>query len=218
MDNISYVAFLCIVIALGMMLPLMGIHTRRIIIFMMVGLCCCLFVSELNYVFLNLCGGDLFYTTTVITPITEEIVKALPVLYYAIIISDDRRTLVTCSFALGVGFALLENVIVLMQNVSEVTILWVLIRGFGSGLVHGLCTVLIGYGLSYIRQQRKLFRVGIYALLTVAIIYHAIYNLLVQSSLQYAGILLPLITYVPAIILLRKRIGRTRISIAPAND
>lgn len=218
MDNISYVAFLCIVIALGMMLPLMGRVTRRILIFMIIGMFCCLFVSELNTILLHAMDDDILYVTTAITPVTEEIVKALPVLYLAIVISDDQRTLITCSYALGVGFALLENVIVLMQNVRDITIIWVLIRGFGSGLVHGLCTVMVGYGLSYIRKSRKLSRTGTYALLTVAIIYHAIYNLLVQSPIQYAGILLPLVTYIPAIYLLRKRIGRSKKPLFSAAD
>ncbi len=209
MDNISYIAFLCIAIALGMMLPLLGKGTQRILLFMIIGMFCCLFVSELNTILLHALGDDVLYVTTAITPIAEEIVKALPILFLAIVVSSDRLTLVTCSFALGVGFALLENVIVLMQNISEVTILWVLIRGLGSGMVHGICTVMVGYGLSYIRQSKKLTRVGTYALLTAAIIYHAIYNLLVQSPLQYAGFVLPIVTYIPGMFLLRKRIGKS---------
>ena len=208
MDNLSYIAFLCIAIALGMMLPLMEKRTRRIVVFMIAGMFCCLFVSELNSIVLKASGGDVLYVTTTFTPVMEEIVKALPILYYAVVVSDDQRRLVGSSYALGVGFALLENVIVLIQNIDEVTILWALIRGFGAGLVHGLCTVMVGFGISNIRRNRKLFRVGTYALLTAAIIYHAIYNLLVQNRLQFAGILLPVLTYIPAILLLRKSIGR----------
>ena len=208
MDNLSYIAFLCIAVALGMMLPLMEKRTRRIVVFMIVGMFCCLFVSELNSLVLKAFGGDVLYVTTTFTPVMEEIVKALPILYYAIVVSDDQRRLVGSSYALGVGFALLENVIVLMQNIDEVTILWALIRGFGAGLVHGLCTVMVGFGISNIRRNRKLFRVGTYSLLTAAIVYHAIYNLLVQNRLQFAGILLPVLTYIPAILLLRKSIGR----------
>lgn len=208
MDNLSYIAFLCIAVALGMMLPLMEQRTRRIVLFMIMGMFCCLFVSELNSIVLRAFGGDVLYVTTTVTPVMEEIVKALPILYYAIVISDDQRRLIGSSYALGVGFALLENVIVLMQHIDEVTIPWALIRGFGAGLVHGLCTVMVGFGISYVRRQRKLFRVGTYALLTAAIIYHAIYNLLVQNRLQIAGILLPVLTYIPAVWLLDKSLRR----------
>ena len=204
MENLSYIAFLCVVIAVGMMVPLMERNARRIVAFLIIGMFCCLFVSEVNTFFLDIFDRDLFYVTTTITPLTEEIVKALPVLYFALVISDDRRTLIMVSYATGVGFALLENVIVLIQNIDQVTIFWALIRGFGAGLVHGICTVMVGYGISYIRKQRKLFRVGTYALLSAATIYHAIYNLLVQSRWSYVGILLPVVTYIPAILLLRR--------------
>ena len=204
MENLSYIIFICIVISLGLMLPLMEKKTRSVVIFMIVGIFSCLFVSELNSILLKVSHNDMYYVTTTITPVTEEIVKALPVLYFAIFISDDRRTLIANAYAVGVGFALLENIVILVQNISEVSIFWALVRGFGSGLVHGLCTVMIGYGISYIKKRRKLFWCGTFALLTAAIIYHATYNLLVQSDFQYAGILLPIVTYIPAILLLRR--------------
>ena len=97
-----------------------------------------------------------------------------------------------------------ENIVILVQNISEVSVFWALVRGFGSGLVHGLCTVMVGYGISYIKKRKKLFFCGTFALLSAAIIYHATYNLLVQSTMQYAGILLPILTYIPALLLLRK--------------
>ena len=171
---------------------------------MITGIFSCLFVSELNSILLKHFHNDMYYVTTAITPITEEIVKALPILYYALFISDDRKTLTSDAFAVGVGFALLENIVILIQNISEVSIVWALVRGFGSGLVHGLCTVMVGYGISYIRKRRKLFYCGTFALLSAAIIYHATYNLLVQSELQYAGVLLPILTYIPMILLLRR--------------
>ena len=204
MANLSYIVFICIVVSLGMMLPLMEKKTRGVVAFMIVGIFACLFVSELNNILLNAFHNDMYYVTTTITPVSEEIVKALPILYFAIFVTDDRRTLISHAYAVGVGFALLENIVILVQNISEVSIFWALVRGFGSGLVHGLCTVMIGYGISYIKKRRKLFWCGTFSLLSAAVIYHATYNLLVQSKFQYAGILLPIITYIPAILLLRR--------------
>ena len=64
---------------------------------------------------------------------------------------------------------------------------------------------MVGWGISYIRKRRKFFFCGTFALLSTAIIYHAIYNLLVQSEYQYVGILLPLATYIPLIIILKRK-------------
>ena len=205
MDNLTYIAFIALTISLGLMLPLMEKKVRRLVIFMIVGISACLFVSELNNILLEHFNNEIFYVTTTITPITEEIVKMLPIIYFALVISDERTVLIPNAFAVGVGFALLENVVILTQNVDTVTIPWAFVRGFGSGLVHGICTVSVGLGISYIKKQPKFFFCGTFALLSAAIIYHATYNLLVQSEYQYVGILLPLATYIPLIIILKRR-------------
>ena len=205
MDNLTYIAFIAVTVSLALMLPLMEKKLRRLITFMIVGIFCCLFVSELNNILLEAFRSDMFYVTTTITPVTEEVVKMLPILFLAIMISDDRRIVIPNAFAVGVGFALLENVVILTQNVENVTILWALVRGFGSGLVHGICTVRVGWGISYIKKRRKFFYCGTFALLSAAITYHAIYNLLVQSDYQYVGIVLPLLTYIPIIFFLKKK-------------
>ena len=205
MDNLTYIDFICVAVSLALMLPLMEKKLRHLVIFMIVGISSCLFVSELNNIFLEMFHNEMFYVTTTITPVTEEIIKMIPILYYAIVISDDRRALIPNAFAVGVGFALLENVVILTQNVENVTIFWALVRVFGSGLVHGICTVMVGWGISYIKKRRKFFYYGTFALLSAAIIYHATYNLLVQSDYQYVGVLLPIVTYIPIILLLRKK-------------
>jgi RsiW-degrading membrane proteinase PrsW (M82 family) len=205
MDNLTYIDFICVAVSLALMLPLMEKKLRHLVVFMIVGISSCLFVSELNNIFLEMFHNEMFYVTTTITPVTEEIIKMIPILYYAIVISDDRRALIPNAFAVGVGFALLENVVILTQNVENVTVFWALVRLFGSGLVHGICTVMVGWGISYIKKRRKFFYCGTFALLSAAIIYHATYNLLVQSDYQYVGVLLPIVTYIPIILLLRKK-------------
>ena len=201
MDNLTYISFIAITVSLALMLPLMEKKQRCLVVFMIVGIFACLFISEVNGILLKAFDNDVYYVTTTITPVTEEMIKILPILDFAIVITDDRRTLIANSFAVGVGFALLENVVILTQNVENVTIFWALVRGFGSGLVHGICTVMVGWGVSYVKKRRKLFYCGTFALLSSAIIYHATYNLLVQSQYQYVGILLPITTYILVLLL-----------------
>ena len=174
MDNLTYIAFIAVTVSLALMLPLMEKKLRCLITFLIVGIFCCLFVSELNNILLEAFNNDMFYVTTTITPVTEEVVKMLPIIYLAIVISDDRRIVIPNAFTVGVGFALLENIVILTQNVENVTIVWAFVRGFGSGLVHGICTVMVGWGISYIKKRRKFFYCGTFALLSAAIIYHAI--------------------------------------------
>ena len=44
----------------------------------------------INNILLGVFDEDMLYVTTTITPITEEIVKALPILYCAVVITDER--------------------------------------------------------------------------------------------------------------------------------
>lgn len=210
MGNVMFILFICIVAPMTLMLFLLEKKSRLTVGFMIIGICMCLFVSEVNGLLRLLINQDLFYITTTVTPITEEIIKALPVLFFAFVFSDKRDTLLSFSMAVGIGFAILENAYILVNSADSVSILWALIRGFGTGLMHGICTAAVGFGVSFVRKRKKLFYTGTFALLSAAITYHAIYNCLVQSEYKYAGFLLPAITYIPIIIVVLKSRKRNK--------
>jgi RsiW-degrading membrane proteinase PrsW (M82 family) len=142
---------------------------------------------------------DMYSKTVIVTPVSEELLKALPILYYAAVISDKRDRLFTASMALGIGFALLENAYFLL-NSDNFTIIIAIIRAFGAGLMHGMCTLLVGVGISFVKKKSKLFAVGTFGLLSTAIVYHGIYNILIQSEFSTVGALLPIATYIPFLI------------------
>ncbi|SDB07355.1 PrsW family glutamic-type intramembrane protease [Eubacterium oxidoreducens] len=205
MDNIIYILFICIIVPLVLMLPLLTGRSRLYVGYMIIGICACLFAAEINGYVSNLMDRDMYYITTNITPVIEEIIKALPVLYFAFIFSDNKEKLIPISFAVGVGFAVLENMVILVQNIDSISIFWALVRGFASGVMHGICTACVGFGISYVRKRRKLFYCGTFALLALAITYHASFNTLVQSdSYKYFGFVMPMVTYVPAVLFLVK--------------
>ncbi len=172
-------------------------RSRLLVGYMIIGVCVSLFVSELNTILLNLFDEDSLYVTTTITPISEEIVKAVPVLFYAIVFSDNRDRVMPIAFATGVGFGMFENMVILVQNIENVSVSWAVIRGFSTALMHAICTVTIGYGICFIKKKRKLFYCGTFALLAMACIYHGIFNMLVQSDYKYFGFVLPAVTYLP---------------------
>ena len=142
---------------------------------------------------------DQYSVTVIITPVTEELFKIIPILYYAIVISDSKEKLFTASMATGIGFAVLENAFYLL-NSPNFSMLSAVIRAFGTGLMHGMCTLLVGVGISFVKKRRKLFAVGTFGLLSTAIVYHGIYNILLQSKYSTVGALLPIVTYLPFLI------------------
>ena len=201
MGNLVYILFICLVAPLALMILMLRKRSRLLVGYMLIGIFVSLFVSELNTLLLGLLSDDMLYVTTTITPISEEIVKALPILFYAIVFSDDRDKVLPIAFASGVGFAMFENMIILVQNVENVTVGWAVIRGFATALMHAVCTVVVGYGICFVKKRKKLFLCGTFALLTLAMIYHGIFNMLVQSDYKYFGFFLPAVTYVPILIL-----------------
>ena len=203
MANLIYILFICMLAPLLLTLPLMKGASRRVMLYLIIGICVSLFISEINGRILVAFNNQMILVTTTFTPITEEIIKALPVLIYAFLFSDDREKLLPLAFATGIGFALFENTVILVQSIDNVSILWAIIRGFSTALMHGICTAAVGYGMSFVRKKKKLFVSGTFALLAFAVIYHGLFNMLVQSkNLQYVGFFMPAVTYIPLIIYL----------------
>ena len=200
MDNMIYILFISISIPLLLMALLMEKKARLPISFMIIGIFVSVFASEVNGLLSNLLSMDTYSMTVIVTPVSEELLKALPVLYYAVVISDKRERLFTASMAIGIGFALLENAYFLL-NSDNFTIIIAIIRAFGAGLMHGMCTLLVGVGISFVKKKSKMFAVGTFGLLSTAIVYHGIYNILIQSEFSIVGALLPIATYIPFLIL-----------------
>lgn len=196
MDNIIYILFVSVSIPILLMTLLVEKKARLPVAFMLIGIFVSVFVSEVNGLLSQVLPMDTYRITVTITPVSEELLKALPILYYAIVISDKRERLFTASMALGVGFAVLENAYFLINH-SDFNMLSAIIRAFGAGLMHGMCTLLVGIGISFVKKKRKLFAVGTFGLLSTAIVYHGIYNILIQSDFSIVGALLPIATYIP---------------------
>ena len=205
MENVSAVLFLCVAVPiLPVLILLPDRRSRRFLAFLLTGAAVCLVASQLNWLLLNAFGGDVLYVSTNITPVSEEILKALPVLFFAWAVSDDRDTLIAVSFAAGLGFALLENLLILTQNQSEVSVQWAFARGLGAALMHSSCTAMIGLGISYIRKRRKLFFCGTFSLLLSAVVYHAVFNALIQSRLRVLALIMPVLLCVPIFLRYRR--------------
>ena len=199
MGNIIYVLFVSISVPVLLMALLVEKKARLPVLFMLIGIVVSVFAGEVNGVLSKVLSMDLYSITVIVTPVSEELLKALPLLYYALVISDKRERLFTASMAIGIGCAVLENAYYLV-NYVDFSMIEAVIRAFGAGLMHGMCTLLVGVGISFVKKKRKLFAVGTFGLLSTAIVYHGVYNILIQSKFSTVGALLPIATYIPFVI------------------
>ena len=197
MGSLIYILFIALFFPFFLMMLLVEKKARLPVIFVLIGMFVAVFAAAINGLLLNAIGISQYDATITLTPITEELLKAFPVLFYAIFFSDKKESLFTASMATGIGFAVLENAYYIISNYTTFSVLLALGRGFGTGLMHGMCTLIVGFGISYVRKKKKLFAAGTSALLITAITYHSIFNMLVQSKYVIIGVLLPIVTYLP---------------------
>ena len=196
MDNLIYILFVAIFVPILLMTCLVEKKARHPLIFVLIGIFVSVFAAEVNGVMVALLPLSIFEVTIIVTPISEEILKALPILFFATILSPKKEAVFTAAMAIGIGFAVLENAFYMLNDTSF-NMIDAIIRAFGAGLMHGMCTLLVGVGILFVKKKRKLFVVGTFAMLSTAITYHGIYNMLVQSDYQIIGYLLPIATYIP---------------------
>ena len=116
-------------------------------------------------------------------------------LFFAVLVSDERKQILQLAMAVGIGFAILENAFLLLTYVDEVDIGWAIARGISTSLSHGICTLTVGCGIIFVRKQKKLFYTGTFALLALAMTFHATFNLLIQSQYDYVALALPIVIY-----------------------
>ncbi|MBA2304874.1 MAG: PrsW family intramembrane metalloprotease [Acidobacteria bacterium] len=129
-------------------------------------------------------GISLPVVTRMIAPVVEELLKLLFVVYAV----RFRRVgfpvdAAIVGFAVGTGFAVVENAYYLIALPSAGTLLW-LVRGFGAAILHGATTAIAAIAAQTLAARRpgqalQVFVPGALA----AIALHAVYNQFVLPPL-----------------------------------
>ena len=190
-----YIIMVCIAVPLLLLMTMLAPKSRLLLGFVLCGMLlavCAYEINSLACVLFRLSGPELSIKAA---PVIEEILKAIPVLFFAVFVSDAKKQLLQLAMAVGIGFAVLENAFLLITYVDAVSIGWAIVRGISASLMHGICTLIVGCGIIFVRRQKKLFYTGTFALLAAAMTLHALFNLLVQSPYDYIALALPIIIY-----------------------
>ena len=157
----------------------MGKRQRKFFLFCFAGMGACLLSAYINTFFAALYRADTFAATTEISPVVEEVMKLLPLLFYLLIFEPKAERIKNAAVITALSFATFENVCYLIQN----------------GAMHVICGAIVGGGLAYVWQRTWLKIAGTCGLLGAAITFHAIYNLLIAygGAAQYIAYLLPVL-------------------------
>ena len=207
MGNVILYLFVCLVIPIFMSMHVLRGRSRSLIFFMICGMFACLFAGQINSLIIASTGLDIYDMTTSVSPVVEEIIKSIPILTLFFAFKPDRQFVLESSVMVGIGFSLLENGYILLSNVGEFTFVFALIRGLGSAMLHVVTTVCVGLGVSMFAEEKRTILIGTYATLLAAMVFHAIYNMFIQSeSLMYLGIVLPTLAFSTLVFIVRKQL------------
>ena len=178
---------------------------RRMMLFLLGGMTVCLLSSYISTFLAVVLGSDLLSASLEISPLTEEIMKFLPILFYLLVFEPGRGEVADGVLMTAVGFATFENACYLISNGAG-DIMHLMIRGFGTGAMHVVCGFIIAAGLLYLWDRLWIRVAGTIGLISVAITYHGIYNILVSQTGVAAmiGYLIPLLTVALSLIFGRR--------------
>ncbi len=198
--------FVCLFIPLAMALFVLEGKARKLIVFFLAGIFMCMFAGQINGLLRSITQLDTYTLTTSVTPVVEEIVKTIPIILLAFGFEIDRQSLLECSLMLGLGFATIENVYILISASGAISFSQAFSRGLGAAMLHATTSLIVSYGISLCKVRKKTFITGTYAMLIGAMVFHGIYNMLVQSDkFLFFGLLLPSLVFIPITIIIIKR-------------
>lgn len=203
--------FACIAAPLLVAALCAGRKHLRFFLFMLAGMLSCLLSAYVNTFFAALLDASLLEATAEIAPVVEEIMKLLPLVFYLLVFEPEGDRIRAAILVTAVGFATFENVCYLIENGAE-DLGFLLIRGFGTGAMHIVCGVIVGYGMVYVWPRGALRAAGSCALLGTAVVFHGVYNLLASygGRAQYVAYALPLLLLAAAFAARQLYAGRAK--------
>lgn len=196
---------LCIAIPLLVSILFVRGKVRGYVTAFLLGMMMCLISAYIGG-FLNLVTGMNANDTSIfLSPVVEELMKLLPLLFFLILIEPEDRTLTMLAVAIGTGFATFENCCYILTFGAE-SVTYVLIRGLAVGVMHIGSILSLSIWFIIAKRLRVFSFPAVAGGLSIAMIYHALYNLLVSEPgvSRTIGYLMPLLVTVGLYCLYRK--------------
>lgn len=168
---------------------------RRHLVSLLTGFITALLAGYINTFFTDLFGLSENVSVQNLTPILEELLKMLPVLFFAEAFAEKRVQILDTAAEIGLGFAVVENCTYLLNYGAE-DLLYTVFRGFATGVLHPLCVIISAMGILFIYGRRKFACICFFGFFCAAIMLHGTFNLLLsagEAAYQFAGSLTPIV-------------------------
>ena len=199
---------ICIAVPLLISLIFVQGNARRFVASFLAGMGVCLLAAYISG-FVNIARGMGSENTAVfISPIIEELMKLMPILFFLFMFEPKDKTLLIVAIGICAGFATFENCCYILSSGAE-SLPYILIRGMAVGVMHVVSGLAVTFGLVAARRFKVLSLPGITGALALSMIFHALYNLLVSEPgiFSAVGYALPLVTAAALYLPYRKMFG-----------
>lgn len=196
---------ICMALPLLLMAFLVRDNARRLVIFFLIGMAACLLGAYVSG-FIDVAAGYGTEDTAIfISPVVEEAMKFLPLLFYFLMFGPDNDRLFTAAVGVGAGFASFENVCSMITSGTE-SLGFLLIRGLAVGVMHIVSIAALALGLVLARRYKVSGVSAILGALSVSMLFHGIYNLLASGNgiSSAIGFCLPIVTAILVFLAYRK--------------
>ncbi len=195
---------ICIAIPLFIALFFIKGGAKRFLFAFLIGMGVCLLSAYIGGFLESVSGMSSEDTSVFISPVTEEIMKFLPVLVYLFLFEPGDEEFVMVALGTGAGFATLENCCYIL-TIGATELPYIMVRGMSVGVMHLMSMAVLALGVNLLRKHEILSFAGIIGALSLSVSFHGLYNLMVseQGVTAYIGYALPL----ACALALRMRIG-----------
>ncbi len=203
----TYAVFLGMMIPLAFLILLLKSENRMMMLFFAWGMVAFVLSLAANTALCAALEIDTLRLSVTWSPVVEELLKALPLLYFLFRKEKTELPLVYFAMAAGIGFSIQENYLYLIgfTSAGESIAFYVVMRSITTCLMHGVTTAMIGYGVTLIKKYEIMVAPLLFGLFSVTIILHALFNLYINSSVRLIGMLMPVLLYGASLIVLNQK-------------
>ena len=185
---------ICIAVPLVISLLFTKRSTRRFIVSFMTGMIVCLLSAYISGYLAVSTSYSTEEASIFLSPIVEEIMKFLPVLFCFFVFEPSPEDLKPTAVGVGAGFATFENCCFILSSGAS-NLGYVMIRGLAVGVMHLVTMVAFVMGLRLLKRYKVVAFAGIVGALSMSMTFYGLYNLLVSEPgvSSYIGYALPML-------------------------
>lgn len=197
--------FLCIAVPMVVSLFFTRGDVRRYIAAFFLGMGVCLIAAYVSGFLGMVAGMEANDTSIFISPMVEEMLKFLTLLFFMVLFMPGDQVLTMLAVSIGTGFATFENSCHILTTGAG-SLPYILIRGFSVGIMHVVSMLALAIWLIVAKRLKAFTFSAVVGGLSLAMIFHALYNLLVSEPgiTMQIGYLMPSLAAVLLYLLHRK--------------